>query len=104
MATEKHGSLTIDVIVYVILLAFAGLQIVIAYTYGGGGGGLLARLLIVAAIQAAIGVLFFMHLHWENRALLVSVAVVSLFVLFALQYSWTDSFRLLHGVPYAHLH
>ncbi|HUK23489.1 MAG TPA: cytochrome C oxidase subunit IV family protein [Terriglobales bacterium] len=96
--------MTTDVIVYLVLLGIAGLQIILAYSYHGGGEGLLGRLLIVAAIQAVVAVLFFMHLRWENRAMLVSVAVVTLFVLISLQYSWSDSFRLLHGVPFARFH
>jgi heme/copper-type cytochrome/quinol oxidase subunit 4 len=103
MASEKHtGGLTTDVIVYLVLLGIAGLQIIMAYSYGGGGEGLVARLLVVAAIQAVIAVMFFMHLRWENRAMAVSIAVVCLFVLAMMQDSWTDSFRLLHGVPFSH--
>jgi caa(3)-type oxidase subunit IV len=102
---EKHsGSLTTDVIVYLVLLGISGLQIILAYSYHGGGERLAGRMLVVAFVQAAIAVLFFMHLRWENRAMAVSIAVVSLFVLISLQYSWTDSFRLLHGVPFAHMH
>jgi hypothetical protein len=42
-----------------------------------------------------------MHLWVDSRGLLWFVAVFTLFVLFAMQYGWTDSFRLLHGVPWA---
>jgi cytochrome c oxidase subunit IV len=102
---EKHnGAVTTDVIVYLVLLGIAGLQIILAYSYSGGGDRLAGRMLVVAGIQAAIAVLFFMHLRWENRAMVLSIAVVSLFVLAAMQYGWTDSFRLLHGVPFARLH
>jgi len=104
-AAEKHnGSSSADIIVYLVLLAIAGLQIVMAYSYHGGGGRLLGRLLVVAFFQSVIAVMFFMHLRFENRALIISVAVVTLFVLAAMQYSWTDSFRLLDGVPFARLH
>jgi heme/copper-type cytochrome/quinol oxidase subunit 4 len=99
---EKQGSgLTTDLIVYVVLLAMAGFQIILAYTTGGGRG-LLARMMVVAVVQTVVAVLFFMHLWWERRSLGVSIAVVSLFVLFAMQYSWTDSFRILHMSPWAH--
>jgi len=102
---EKHSSgSTADVIVYLVLLGIAGLQILIAYGSSSGGERLLSRLLLVASVQAVIAVLFFMHLRFENRALMISVAVVTLFVLAAMQYGWTDSFRLLDGVPFARLH
>jgi heme/copper-type cytochrome/quinol oxidase subunit 4 len=99
---EKQGSrLGKDIIIYLCLLGMAGLQIVLAYT-GSAGEGLFARLLVVAAVQALIAVLFFMHLGAERRSLVVFVAVFTLFVLATLNYGWTDSFRMINGVPFAH--
>jgi caa(3)-type oxidase subunit IV len=103
-SAEQHSSgLGTDIVVYLCLLGIAGLQIVLAYS-GSAGRGLMVRLLIVAAVQAGIAVLFFMHLRAERRSLLVFVAIFTLFVLAAMQYSWTDSFRIINGVPFAHLH
>jgi cytochrome c oxidase subunit IV len=100
---EKHtGGLTTDIIVYLLLLGISGLQVALAYSYAKGGEGLAIRMLIVAFVEAAIAVLFFMHLRWENRAMIISIAVVSLFVLAMMQDSWTDSFRILHGAPFSH--
>jgi heme/copper-type cytochrome/quinol oxidase subunit 4 len=62
---------------------------------------MLARMLVLATIEAALAVLFFMHLWMENRGLLWFVVILTGFVIFAMQYSWTDSFRLLNGVPWA---
>jgi hypothetical protein len=52
-------------------------------------------------IGAALGVLYFMGLASENRSAMIGFAVFTLFVLAAINYSWTDSFRILLGVPYA---
>jgi len=99
---ERHTEgLGTDIAVYVVLLAIAGLQIIQAYTTGGGRG-LMVRLLVVAAIQALIAVMFFMHLRWERRSLVGAIALVTLFVLSAMQFSWSDSFRILHMSPWAH--
>lgn len=100
---QPRGGLGTDVVVYLCLLGIAGLQIVLAYS-GNEGRGLAARLLIVAIIQAFIAVLFFMHLRAERRSLVMFIAVFTLFVLAALQYGWTDSFRIINGVPFTHLH
>ena len=100
-ASEKSSGMGKDIIIYLCLLAMAGLQIVLAYT-GTPGGGLFTRLLIVACVQAAVAVLFFMHLSSERRSLVVFVAVFTLFVLLTMQYGWTDSFRMMNGVPFAH--
>jgi len=99
---EKHeAGLGTDIVVYVVLLAMAGLQIIMAYTTGEGRG-LMARMMVVAVVQMLVAVMFFMHLWWERRSLVVAIAVISLFVLVSLQYSWSDSFRLLHMSPWAH--
>jgi len=102
-SAEQHSSsLATDVVVYLCLLGIAGLQIVLAYS-GSEGRGLAGRLLFVAGIQALIGILFFMHLRAERRSLLVFVAVFTLFVLVCLQFSWSDSFRLINGAPFTHI-
>jgi hypothetical protein len=41
-----------------------------------------------------------MHLA-QNRGLLWFVGIFTVFVLLAMQYGWTDSFRLTSGVPWA---
>jgi len=88
-----------DLVVYLCLLALAGLQFVIAYQ-NISASQMFVRMLSVAVIEAALALLFFMHLS-ENRGLLWFVAIFAIFVLLALQYGWTDSFRLSDGVPWA---
>ncbi|MBZ5722855.1 MAG: cytochrome C oxidase subunit IV family protein [Acidobacteriia bacterium] len=100
-AEKQSGGLGKDIIIYLCLLGMAGLQIVLAYT-GSAGEGLFARLLVVAAVQALVAVLFFMHLSSERRSLVVFIAVFTLFVLATMQYGWTDSFRMINGAPFAH--
>ncbi len=103
--TEKQSSgLHRDIVVYLSLLALAALQIIQAYSASGEGRGLAARLLVVAMVQAFIAVLFFMHLKSARSSLVWFVTVFTLFALAAMQYGWTDSFRIIDGVPFAHLH
>ena len=87
------------VVVYVVILAIAALQFVIAYS-NISGSQMFARMLFLTVVEATLGLLFFMHLS-ENRGLLWFVAVFNVFVLLAMQYGWTDSFRLVDGVPWA---
>jgi caa(3)-type oxidase subunit IV len=100
---EQHKSSGIgkDVGVYVCLLALAGLQFVIAYQ-NIDASQMLVRMLVVAIVEAGLAVMFFMHLWAEKRGFLLFVAVFSIFVLLTMQYGWTDSFRMLVGVPFAH--
>lgn len=82
-------------VVYLCILALAGLQFVIAYQ-DISAGQMLRRMLSVAFVEAGVAVLFFMHLWSEKRALLVFILVFTISVLLTLQFGWTDSFRLIH--------
>ena len=86
--------------IYICILAIAGLQFVVAYQ-NIDTGQMLTRMLILAFVEAALGVLFFMHLWYEKRTLLWFVVIFTLSVLAAMQYGWTDSFRIQHGVKWA---
>jgi|SRR5579862_8423377 len=102
MATaEQHqSSIGKYLVVYVCILAIAGLQFVVAYS-NIDGSQMLTRMLILACAEALLAVLFFMHLWVESRGLLWFVGIFTIFVIFAMQYGWSDSLRLLNGVPWA---
>jgi caa(3)-type oxidase subunit IV len=87
------------VVVYLCILAIAILQFVIAYS-NITGPQMFARMLFLAVVEAALALLFFMHLS-ENHGLLWFVLIFTVFVLLAMQYGWTDSFRELLGAPWA---
>jgi heme/copper-type cytochrome/quinol oxidase subunit 4 len=97
--TQKNGGMTRDLIVYVFLLALAGVQFVIAYQ-DISTEQMFTRMMIVACIEAGVALLFFMHLS-ENRGLRWFVLVFTVAVIMGLQYGWTDAFRLSNGVPWA---
>ena|SRR5437899_7587353 len=101
---EEHKSSGIgkDLVVYLCILALAAFQFVIAYQHIDGSQ-MLVRMLLVALIEAGLALLFFMHLWAEKRGFLWFVVIFTVFVLLALQYGWTDSFRLSVGVPGAKL-
>jgi len=97
--TPKNGGMTRDLIVYVCLLALAGIQFVIAYQ-DIGTSQMFARMMIVACIEAGVALLFFMHLS-DNRGLRWFVLIFTVAVIMGLQYGWSDAFRLSNGVPWA---
>jgi len=98
-AQEHRSNVGRYVTVYAVILVIAALQFVIAYS-GGSGPQMLSRMLILAVIEAALALLYFMHLA-DNRGLLWFVVIFTVFVLLAMQYGWTDAFRLSSGVPWA---
>jgi len=100
--TSGFSDFTKDVIIYFCLLALASIQFVIAFENVSSNEKFL-RFLIVAVVEATLALLFFMHL-WDNRGLRWFVLIFTVAVLLGLQYGWTDSYRLLNGVPWAHVH
>jgi heme/copper-type cytochrome/quinol oxidase subunit 4 len=101
MSTAKEqGALARYLVVYICLLVISAIELVIAY-HPPSGAQLLASMLLLAFIGALLGLLVFMGLGAERRTLVIAFAVFTLFVLATINYGWTDSFRLLHGVPFA---
>ena len=97
--THKTGGMGKDVAVYLCLLVLAGIQFVIAYQ-DISTSQMFVRMLSVALIEAGLALLFFMDLS-ENRGLMWFVLIFTVAVILGMQYGWTDSFRLIDGVPWA---
>ena len=90
----KERGMKSSVVIYFCILIIAALQFVTAFA-NISPYQMLTRMLILAFIEAAMGVLFFMHLWYENRTFLWTVILITVFVLLMMQASWLDSFRLL---------
>jgi caa(3)-type oxidase subunit IV len=99
MAEAHKSSAGKYVVVYLCILAIAALQFVIAYS-DITGPQMFTRMLILAIIEGALALLFFMHLS-DNRGLMWFVVIFTVSVILGMQYGWTDSFRLLGGAPWA---
>src|ERR1700758_67224 len=97
-AAPYATSLTKYLVVYVCILVLAGLQFVIAYQHVGVAS-MIFRMFAIAFLEAGLAVIFFMHLGSENRTFVTWVALITLFVFAALQYSWTDSYRMERNSP-----
>jgi glucose-6-phosphate-specific signal transduction histidine kinase len=67
-----------------------------AETHKSGTG----RYVVVYIFILAIAALQFVHLS-DNHSLLWFVVIFTVFVLLAMQYGWTDSFRVLLGAPWS---
>lgn len=87
------------VAIYVVILAIAAIQFVIAYS-SASPSQMFTRMLILACAEAAIALLYFMHLA-DNRGLMLFVIIFTVGVILGMQYGWTDSFRISDGVQWA---
>jgi cytochrome c oxidase subunit IV len=97
-AEHKPEGIGKYLIVYLCILALAGLQFVIAYQ-NISASQMFRRMFSVAIVEAGLAVMFFMHLWAEKRGFLLFVLVFTITVLLAMQYGWTDSFRLVNCGP-----
>jgi heme/copper-type cytochrome/quinol oxidase subunit 4 len=57
---------------------------------------LLAGLLLLALIEAGLGLLYFMHLKYERRSFMWSVILAVVIAVVLMDHFWLDAFRLLH--------
>ena len=97
-AEHKPEGIGKYLIVYLCILALAGLQFVIAYQ-NISASQMFRLMFSVAIVEAGLAVMFFMHLWAEKRGFLLFVLVFTISVLLAMQYGWTDSFRLVNCGP-----
>ena len=91
-AAEKSNGMAATYIVYVVILAMAFFQVLLAVL----AGPRLVPMLILAFVQASLAVNYFMHLKQERPSLFLALIPYTLFVLFMMNMIWSDSFRLLH--------
>lgn len=81
------------VLVWIGLLCIAGIEVFITYQ-GFSTHTQLAMLLILAFIEAAIGLLYLMHLKYDRPLLLWSFVLSIVFVLLMMNQIWPDAYRM----------
>jgi heme/copper-type cytochrome/quinol oxidase subunit 4 len=99
-AARYTDSLVKYFVIYLCILALAALQFVIAYARLDTTA-MFARMLLIAIPEAGLALMFFMHLWAEKRGFFLFVVVFTVFALLAMQYGWTDSYRMETGAPYS---
>src|SRR5258708_19036351 len=84
---SKSGGMGKDLVVYACLLALAGLQFAIAFQ-NIDTSQMLVRMVVVAIVEAGVGVVVFFDLLEGKRGLPFFVLGVFLFFFFSLPYFW----------------
>lgn len=81
------------VLVWISLLCIVGIEVFLTYR-GFSTHVLLAALLLLAFIEAGIGLLYFMHLKYDRPILLWSFVLSIVFVLLMMNQIWPDAYRM----------
>jgi cytochrome c oxidase subunit IV len=81
------------VAVWLGLLLIVGAEVALTYAHLSTGL-LLSALLALALVEAGLGVMYFMHLRYERRALFWSLVPALIFVFLMMNQFWSDAHRL----------
>jgi cytochrome c oxidase subunit IV len=82
------------VLIWVGLILIVGVEVFLTYERLPVGT-LLAALLLLALVEAALAVMYFMHLKYERRALFWSLIPYLIFALVMMDHFWPDALRLM---------
>ncbi|PYO94981.1 MAG: hypothetical protein DMD62_03520 [Gemmatimonadetes bacterium] len=82
------------VVIWLGLLAIVALEVSLALLRVRTGV-LLSGLLLLALIEAALGLLYFMHLRYERRIFVWSIVLAVVLTVLLMDHFWFDAFRLL---------
>jgi cytochrome c oxidase subunit IV len=83
------------VVVWIGLLLIVGVEVVLTYARLPAGT-LLGLLLLLAGLEAGLGLLYFMHLKYERPSLFWSLVPALVVVLVLMDHFWPDALRLMH--------
>jgi cytochrome c oxidase subunit IV len=81
------------VAIWIGLLCIVGVEVFLTYRHFSTEA-LLFWLLLFAFVEAAIAVLYFMHMKYERPSVFWTMIPVLLFVLFMMDHFWPDAMRL----------
>jgi cytochrome c oxidase subunit IV len=98
MESMRSPGMRFYIAVWIVLLLIVGVEVALTYARLPFGT-LLAGLLALAILEAAIGVLYFMHLRYERPLLFWTLIPGLVFVLLMMNQLWPDAYRLLSLHP-----
>jgi caa(3)-type oxidase subunit IV len=93
MESTPGPGMRLYVVVWIGLLLIVATEVALTYAHLPAGT-LLAGLLALAIVEATLGVMFFMHLRYERRALFWSLIPGLILVLLMMNQFWPDAYRL----------
>ncbi|MFZ0737501.1 MAG: cytochrome C oxidase subunit IV family protein [Candidatus Acidiferrales bacterium] len=92
MSNQVPG-MKFNVAIWIVLLVIVAIEVVLTLQHPPART-LLVYLLCLAFIEAGLGVMYFMHLKYENSKLFWTMVPIVIFVLFMMDHIWPDAFRM----------
>ena len=93
MDSQRAPTMRTYAVVWLGMIALVAVEVLVTYARPAAGT-LLATLLALALLEAAVALLYFMHLKYERRALLWWTVPLVVFALVMLDHVWPDALRL----------
>ena len=93
--SRQGPGMRLYLVVWAGLVLIVGIEVLLTYEHLPVRT-LLAWLLVLAFIEAGLGVMYFMHLKYERPSLFWSLIPALLFVLVLMDHFWPDALRLMH--------
>jgi cytochrome c oxidase subunit 4 len=93
MGSAPAAGMRLYVTVWAGLLLIVGVEVALTYAHLATST-LLYALLALALTEAGLGVMYFMHLKYERRALFWSLIPALIFVFIMMNQFWSDAYRL----------
>jgi cytochrome c oxidase subunit IV len=93
MESTPGPGMRLYVAVWLGLLLIVGAEVALTYARLPPGTQL-AALLALALVEAGLGLMYFMHLRYERRALFWSLIPALVFVFIMMNQFWSDAHRL----------
>ena len=95
VTTSGRGpTMRLYLLIWLGLILIVGIEVFLTYERLAAGT-LLACLLVLALIEAALAVMYFMHLRYERPALFWSLIPYLIFALVMMDHFWPDALRLM---------
>jgi heme/copper-type cytochrome/quinol oxidase subunit 4 len=91
---EREPTMPLYVVLWVVMIVIVAFEVFLTFRAGLPARTLDHALLLLAIIEALIGVAFFMHLKYEASKLIWTLAIGVIFVLFMLDHIWPDAYRM----------
>jgi len=93
MSSEREPSMKLYAGLWIVMILIVALEVLVTYRHMPTDI-FVGLILILAILEAGIGVMYFMHMKFESPNLAWTLVPITIFVLVMLDQIWPDALRL----------